>query len=202
VTHLGDRVTDLVDGQLGPEATESAHAHLAGCTPCREAVDAERLMKSRLAALGSPVPSGDLAARLLAIGGAPAEDGGPLRHGEPGGRVVRAAAGSSVPGRPVAARPAGARPAGRPDAVRPGGRLRTPQRRRLAAAVLGALSVVGVGAAGLTFSAASLSPATVLPPVATFVVERTSTTGDLPFVPAGWLGQDPAKDQDGATQAP
>ncbi len=66
--------------------------------------------------------------------------------------------------------------------------------------MLGALSVVGVGAAGLTFSAASLSPATVLPPVATFVVERTSTANDLPFVnvPAGWLGQDP----DEATDTP
>lgn len=187
MTHLGDRVTDLVDGQLPPEATETAHAHLAGCMPCREAVEAERLMKARLRSLGAPAPSGDLVARLLAVGGAAPVDGGPddATDATRPGRLVRPA-GAGVPGRPPASRPAGSRPGGRP-AGRP-----VPRRsRRLTAVVLGALSVVGVGTVGLSLST-GLSPATVLPPVATFVVERTATTRDIPFVtvPATWLGND------------
>lgn len=212
MTHLGDRVTDLVDGQLSPEATETAHAHLAGCLSCREAVEAERLMKSRLASLAGPGPSSDLVGRLLAIGGGAAlaardaadadtqaataphpadaelppweSDRDPVRSGS---RVVR---GAGVPGRPVQSRPAAGRPGGRPDGVRPS-RVRPARRRRLAAAVVGALSMVGVGAAGLTFSVTALSPGTVLPPVATFVVEHAALTGGLPFVDVpGFKGDD------------
>ncbi len=218
MTHLGDRVTDLVDGQLGPEATERAHAHLARCMPCREAVEAERLMKSRLASLPAPPPSGDLVGRLLAIGAAVGEDRAPVGDpgagpGEPGDRVVRAAqpgsasgfpdtspahgpgsgrAGSPAAGRPARSRPPGARPAGRPYAGRSRGARPRQTRRRLAVAVFGALSVVGVGAAGLTLAPGSLIPGTVVPPVATFVVEHTATTRDLPFVdvPGGWFGDD------------
>ena len=42
MTHLGDRMTPLVDGQLPVDATERAHAHLASCDGCREAVETER----------------------------------------------------------------------------------------------------------------------------------------------------------------
>jgi hypothetical protein len=48
MSHLGDKVTALVDGQLTIEATERAHGHLAGCRECRDMVEAERLMKARL----------------------------------------------------------------------------------------------------------------------------------------------------------
>lgn len=69
MAHLGDRVTALVDGQLPAEAVERAHAHLAHCRPCREAVETERLMKARLATLRGPEPGADLMQRLLAMGG-------------------------------------------------------------------------------------------------------------------------------------
>jgi hypothetical protein len=69
VAHLGERVAALVDGQLCAEAVERAHAHLAGCRACRDAVEAERLMKARLASLRGPAPSSDLQQRLLALGG-------------------------------------------------------------------------------------------------------------------------------------
>jgi hypothetical protein len=69
VAHLGERVAALVDGQLCAEAVERAHAHLAGCRACRDAVEAERLMKARLASLRGPEPSSDLRQRLLALGG-------------------------------------------------------------------------------------------------------------------------------------
>ncbi len=195
MTHLGDRVTELVDGQLGPDATERAHAHLARCMPCREAVETERLMKTRLAALAGPAPSADLVGRLLTIG-APAAD--PLRPAgeQDGERPVRGVrpAPASAPDRPAGSRPGRTRPAGRSgnpqNGPRPFARRPRPTRpRRLAVAVFGALSVVGVGAAGLTFSTAPLSPGAAVPPFATFVVEHATTTRDLPFVdvPASWL---------------
>jgi hypothetical protein len=69
VAHLGDRVAALVDGQLPADVVDRAHAHLVGCRPCREAVEAERLMKGRLACLRGPEPGVDLMQRLLAMGG-------------------------------------------------------------------------------------------------------------------------------------
>jgi hypothetical protein len=69
VAHLGDRVAALVDGQLPADAVERAHSHLVGCRPCREAVEAERLMKARLASLRGPEPGVDLIQRLLSMGG-------------------------------------------------------------------------------------------------------------------------------------
>ncbi len=69
MTHLGERISDLVDGQLPAEAAERAYAHLASCYGCRDQVEAERLMKARLAALALPSPRDDLVQRLLAMGG-------------------------------------------------------------------------------------------------------------------------------------
>jgi anti-sigma factor RsiW len=159
VSHLGDRAAALVDGQLSPDAAERATAHLAACRPCRDLVELERLTKIRLASLQGPAPTADLVGRLLAMGG-PA---GPLRP-RPG----------HVPGMPrpqtVSLRtPVGAgsssgsvqrtavRPARRAVPTRPAGRpgVHTQRRTRLAAVVLGALSVMGVGVAGVTVTAAS-----------------------------------------------
>ncbi|HET9657053.1 MAG TPA: zf-HC2 domain-containing protein, partial [Kineosporiaceae bacterium] len=69
MAHLGERVTALVDGRLAPDAVQRAHLHLAGCRDCREAFEAERLMKARLAALEGPRPGDDLMWRLLTMGG-------------------------------------------------------------------------------------------------------------------------------------
>jgi hypothetical protein len=74
VTHLGERVSDLVDGQLPPDAVERAHAHLVRCRECRDAVEAERLLKARLASLQGPAPEIDFLGRLMAM----AEPGGPV----------------------------------------------------------------------------------------------------------------------------
>ena len=69
MSHLGERVSGLVDGQLSAADTERAMAHLAGCRACRDAVETERLMKARLACLSGPEPSDGLLGRLLAMGG-------------------------------------------------------------------------------------------------------------------------------------
>ncbi|MFN8075953.1 MAG: zf-HC2 domain-containing protein [Kineosporiaceae bacterium] len=69
MTHLGERVCDLVDGQLSPAEAEDAAAHLAGCPACRHEVDAARLLKQRLAGLAGPEPTGDFLSRLVGMGG-------------------------------------------------------------------------------------------------------------------------------------
>ncbi|MDQ1290101.1 MAG: hypothetical protein QG622_3667 [Actinomycetota bacterium] len=68
MTHLGERVSALVDGQLPIDALERAHSHLARCRECRDAVEAERLMKVRLSCLPEPGPEAGFLGRLVAIG--------------------------------------------------------------------------------------------------------------------------------------
>jgi len=219
VSHLGDRITDLVDGQLSPQAQERAHAHLAGCPECRAAVEAERLMKARLAGLPAPQPGQDLTRRLLAMGGpqgplAPRTGhvpGSPRPRPVAAPRPARAAFVSPGPARPVAISrgpvPRGPSFPGRPVLAGRTGRLlpgAVPRgrRTRMAAAVLGTLGVVGLGGVvHATTQAGGQSPPTVVPPVDSFVLEHATTSGDLPFtdVPAGWRGTCAAQeDTDGS----
>jgi hypothetical protein len=170
VTHLGDRVAALVDGQLTPDAFDRATMHLASCRPCRDLVEFERVTKAELSALVGPAPTADLVGRLLAMGGpagplpprpghvpgSPRPEPVPLRP-TAGGGVIRT---TTLQRRPSPA----TRPAGRPSML-------TPPRTRLAAAVLGALSVVGVGVAGVAVgtSATGASPRPLSPSVDTIV---------------------------------
>ncbi|WP_232676158.1 hypothetical protein [Nocardioides sp. R-C-SC26] len=49
--HLGHRVSALLDGQLGAEETERAWAHVHLCHICRDQVEREGWIKTRLAGL-------------------------------------------------------------------------------------------------------------------------------------------------------
>lgn len=51
IGHLGSRVSALLDGRLGPEETERAWAHVHTCHGCRDLVEREGWVKSRLARL-------------------------------------------------------------------------------------------------------------------------------------------------------
>lgn len=51
VGHLGTRVSALLDGQLSAEDTERAWAHVHGCHACRDLVEREGWVKTRLAGL-------------------------------------------------------------------------------------------------------------------------------------------------------
>lgn len=199
MSHLGDRAAAFVDGQLTPESAERATAHLAGCRPCRDLVELERLTKARLSVLAGPDPCADFVGRLLAMGG-PA---GPLPPrpghvpGTPRPRPValpQAERGSVQallrPARQdrVAARPGPRREPAVP--TRPAGRPRTVSTRpgRFATAVFGALSVVGVGVAGVAAgSSASASGPTPLPQRVDTVV-GPATTGLVParVAPIEW----------------
>jgi hypothetical protein len=179
VSHLGERVSALIDGQLNAEATERAMAHLAGCRECRDAVEIERLTKTRLAYLCGPEPAGDLIGRLLAMGG----PSGPLPPrpghvpGMPRPKPLAVAAGPVLmradPVRPPAGRPAaGPRQTG-PGQAGPGRRPSVRRRRaRLAGAVLGALGVVGAGVGGLVLTAPSITAGGLSPASDSLTVQQ------------------------------
>jgi hypothetical protein len=51
IGHLGDRVSALLDGQLSPMEAERAWAHVHACHQCRDLVEREGWVKTRLAGL-------------------------------------------------------------------------------------------------------------------------------------------------------
>jgi hypothetical protein len=57
IGHLGSRVSALLDGQLSPEETERAWEHVHSCHLCRDAVEREGWVKTRLAGLCFEVAS-------------------------------------------------------------------------------------------------------------------------------------------------
>ncbi|WP_282701846.1 zf-HC2 domain-containing protein [Streptomyces sp. CC219B] len=84
--HLGDRLSALVDGELGHESRERVLAHLATCARCKAEADAQRRLKNVFAEAAPPPPSESFLARLqgLPAGGDP-DSGGPLLGGGPFG---------------------------------------------------------------------------------------------------------------------
>lgn len=54
--HLGTKVSALLDGHLSPAEEERAWEHVHSCHPCRDAVEREGWVKTRLSQLG-PCPS-------------------------------------------------------------------------------------------------------------------------------------------------
>lgn len=72
--HLGSRVSALLDGQLPPDEAERAWAHVHVCHACRDQVEREGWVKTRLAGLsfgGTSAPE-HLKGSLLGGPGAPA----------------------------------------------------------------------------------------------------------------------------------
>ncbi|MFI6561683.1 anti-sigma factor family protein [Streptomyces sp. NPDC050534] len=87
--HLGDRLSALVDGELGHETRERVLAHLATCARCKAEADAQRQLKNVFAEAAPPPPSESFLARLQGLPGGGDPDGG----GSPFG-------GGGIPGRP------------------------------------------------------------------------------------------------------
>ncbi|MCK8434538.1 zf-HC2 domain-containing protein [Streptomyces sp. D2-8] len=77
--HLGDRLSALVDGELGHDARERVLAHVATCPKCKAEVDAQRRLKNVFAEAAPPPPSESFLARLqgLPAGGGPDGDATP-----------------------------------------------------------------------------------------------------------------------------
>jgi anti-sigma factor RsiW len=173
MSHLGDRLSALVDGELGGAELDRAHAHLAGCEPCRTEAAELRALKRKLRGLmdGAPAEAA-MTKRLIALTG----PGGPM---PPRRRLLRV-----VPGCRPAAGPAASRPGSGPPlkAVTP---LKPwPSGRRRRYLVLGTVSlVVGLGTAAFTVGGggdAAPGPR-ITPPVKMYSVEHAITTGEVPF---------------------
>jgi anti-sigma factor RsiW len=154
MSHLGDRLSALVDDELDGAERDRAHAHLASCEQCRTEAAELRALKQRLRALMSGAPAeAAMTRRLIAMTG----PGGPL---PPRRRLLRLAPPSET--------------------RRPG--PRGPVRRRYL--VLGTMSlVVGLGTAAFTAgggSGAAPGPK-ITPPVEMYSVQHAITTGEVPF---------------------
>ncbi|XRQ11980.1 anti-sigma factor family protein [Actinomadura welshii] len=189
---LGERLTALVDGELGHEERDRALAHLAGCAQCRDEAAALRLLKGRLrglsdtpvADLSGDLPSPDFLTRLRSL---PASAGSPAAGPTPGD--ARPAppgppAGTPHPTRPrrVPAHHPGARAAARPHPGRPAGHdgvLRAQPRRRYL--VVGAATLfLGLGTASYAAGGRQEAPS-VTPAFDRFAVEHALTAGDAPL---------------------
>jgi anti-sigma factor RsiW len=171
MSHLGDRLSALVDGELGGAELDRAHAHLAACEPCRAEAAELRELKQKLRRLVAGAPAeAAMTSRLIAMTG----PGGPV---PPRRRLLRV-----VPGR----RPAN--PASGPAYTRPGSRRPcsggfTGRPRRYL--VLGTVSlVVGLGTAAFTLGGGGGDAAPgprITPPVEMYSVEHAIITGEVPY---------------------
>jgi hypothetical protein len=161
VTHLGDRLAALADGELDHRERDRALAHVAHCDACRAELEDQRAVKALLAAAGAPQPRPDTVAALHDL----ALPGGPL---PPRARTMPQ--GALVPDLPHPGR----RPrSARRDSRRPGDRVR----RRLGVATAGAFSVAGL-VLGTAFVAGGAQPSSsVVPPAAELSVEHGRTSG-------------------------
>ncbi len=203
MSHLGDRLSALVDGELSHGERDRLHVHLAACAECRAEAAALRALKRRVGELGEAVMDTRLLERLFAL----AEPGEPvpgrrrvfpgsarprpalLTYSDahfPGGqaRGIQALAGRSAKGGPAKGGPAkgGRARAGRAPR-RPGQPTGRSGSRRAHYVVAGVVSFV-VGMGGLSFIVGGGSGAPgprINPPVEMFTVEHSVTTGEIPF---------------------
>lgn len=175
--HLGELAAAVVDCELGDDSRDQALSHLAGCSPCRADVAAQRRIKARMAAMDCPPAPATLAARLAAI----ADSAPVVAPASPpaGSRRPRNAPPPSAP--PRSAR--GRRPLpGRPG-IGPARGSRRLGRRRLGRSVaVGASAVLlGLGAALALGGGAPSDGQVVDPSRAILVADHLATTGEVPL---------------------
>jgi anti-sigma factor RsiW len=68
VSHLGHRLSALIDGELDAEERDRVLVHLARCEPCRGEAVALRTLKRRMNALGEAAADAALTRRLIGLG--------------------------------------------------------------------------------------------------------------------------------------
>ncbi len=67
MTHLGQRLSALIDGELEGGERERVLLHMARCDSCREEVAALRTLKRRMSALGEAAAGAGLTGRLMSL---------------------------------------------------------------------------------------------------------------------------------------
>ena len=81
MSHLGDLVSALADGQLSPAETERALSHVTMCRLCARELDTARAARRALSSAADVVPDPALTARLMALQASiPSADEDPLRR--------------------------------------------------------------------------------------------------------------------------
>ncbi|MET9407204.1 anti-sigma factor [Streptomyces sp. NPDC002935] len=96
--HLGDRLSALVDGELGHESRDRVLAHLVTCAKCKAEADAQRRLKNVFAEVAPPPPSESFLARLQGLPGGGDSDSSRLGGGGFGAGLPGGPAGPGMPG--------------------------------------------------------------------------------------------------------
>jgi anti-sigma factor RsiW len=162
VSHLGDLLSALVDGELSGAELDRANAHVASCGACRVEANALRRLKHDLRALAEVSDSGEVTKRLLAM-------------------TSQADQARSVP----ASQPGherGQRHRARGMSPHSGGRLINRRRGRYVLWSTVSLVIVGIGTAafGMGGSSGPTGPQ-ITPQLEVFDVQHAITSGDVPF---------------------
>ena len=208
MSHLGRRLSALIDGELSHAERDQVHAHLVRCEECRAEAAALRTLKRRVRGLGETPADRALTSRLIALaamkgdgemGGEPPPSR-PRFPTAPRGRPPMAATGAPAAGPPAwesarnwrGGEPSGAGNSGQMAPASPAGRGRGHARYVVAGAV--AALAVSLGAAAFAAGGGQGGGPKVVPEVDMYTFEHAVTTGGLPFVPAGQSrGLAPAK---------
>ena len=180
MSHLGDQLSALVDGELSGAELDRANAHLASCGACRVEAHALRRLKHELHSLAEPAGVTDtdqITSRLLALApkaGWDAQVPRPRKGGGPGDL------GGS---RPRRLRAMGRRAGTGPYAVTARGATAVRRLRRGRYVVWTTLSliVVGIGTAAFGMGGGSTGPK-ITPQLEVFDAQHAVTSGDVPFV--------------------
>jgi anti-sigma factor RsiW len=176
VSHLGDLLSALVDGELSGAELDRANAHLAACDACRVEANALRRLKHELRALAEVSDSGDMTRRLLAMPGEADQAGPPNLAAQ---MPVRHLGREHVYRRRVSAR---RRSMSDPYSALPSGRFTGRRRGRYVLWSTLSLVVVGVSTAafGMGGNSAPTGPQ-ITPQLEVYDIQHAITSGDVPF---------------------
>jgi anti-sigma factor RsiW len=176
VSHLGDLLSALVDGELSGAELDRANAHVAACGACRVEANALRRLKHDLRALAEVRDSGDITRRLLAMPGQVGQ-GGPADPAVP----VRVRPLGREPGQRRRGGAARRRATADPYSALPPGRLISRRRGRYVLWTTLSLVAVGIGTAfGMGGSTGTSGPQ-ITPQLEVFDMQHAITSGDVPF---------------------
>jgi anti-sigma factor RsiW len=202
VSHLGRRLSALIDGELGDSEREQAHAHLVGCDACRAEAASLRMLKRRIGGLGETRADSELTRRLIALGGLP----DPATPATPAAPIASATPASRT--RPALAALSGAGSVGTPwdtpspwlnEELEVSPELLSPVSRGHARGhtrfmVAGAVAALAVSLGGVSFAAGGERGGgpTVNPDVELYSAQQAVDTGQLPvFSPEAYLSARP-----------
>ena len=183
MSHLGDLLSALVDGELSGAELDRANAHLAACGHCRGEAVALRRLKHDLRALAVEISdAGQFTERLLAMAGT-AEPAGPDGR-VPARRAGRERAGREHGGRRsirarAVSRRGGAGTYTAPPSPRPVRRRRV---RYMLWSTLSLVVVGGVGGAAFGMGGGGSPPGPkITPQLEVFDLQHAITSGDIPL---------------------